>query len=285
MRCAGGRTHIEKRISIRKKEYRAQHQSENSICGEFQKIYKERLYSLFVFVREPSDQIEDQSEDRGHISKISTVNDLQEHSRPKTSILRIAKRFFTAREYEAILTLAEDDAAVIPESTDSPAVSDHSATPAQPDNPISPPACGNSANPPGSGSSDGRRLLFYRLWSIKEAYLKYLGCGLRGGMNGYLPDPLPDSRYAEEKAGRTQANPGNAPKGTDSGNVRPIELIPQAGSGKDSMENLLPRGKILVINNDPSLAPAEYALAQAPENYTLAVCAETIPAEILIKVI
>ena len=47
----------------------------------------------------------------------------------------------------------------------------------------------------------------------------------------------------------------------------------------------LTRGQIHVISNDPLLAPAEYALAQAPENYTIAVCAANLPEEITVKTI
>ncbi|MCR5370562.1 MAG: 4'-phosphopantetheinyl transferase superfamily protein [Clostridium sp.] len=65
--------------------------------------------------------------------------DLQEHSRVQTSTVRIAKRFFSSAEYEAILAL---EAGI------------------------------NAAKP---GGPAGRSPLFLRMWSIKEASLKYLG--------------------------------------------------------------------------------------------------------------
>jgi hypothetical protein len=53
--------------------------------------------------------------------------DLQEHSRPHTSLVRIAKRFFSAREYEAILALPPEHSSVGPGHPKSAADFDNSA--------------------------------------------------------------------------------------------------------------------------------------------------------------
>lgn len=155
--------------------------------------------------------------------------DLQEHSRVQTSTVRIAKRFFSSAEYEAILALETGI---------------------------------NADNPEGPAAPAGRSPLFYRLWSIKEAYLKYLGCGLRGGMNGYLPDPFPGS------------GPG------DAGTLAPAAA---AGNHENCAAEKALRGKIRILCDDPLLTPAEYAITPAPENYTIAVCARTLPEDIFIK--
>ena len=138
--------------------------------------------------------------------------DLQEHSRPHTSVVRIAKRFFSPQEYEAVLAMPADKLSTAEYK-------------AGPDNS----AC--------------RLGLFYLLWTIKEAYPKYLGCGLRGGMKSYLPDPFPA--------------PGSAEEGR--------------------------RGQIRILCEDPLLAPAEFAVTRAPENYTMVVCSEKLPEQIIVK--
>ena len=74
--------------------------------------------------------------------------DLQECIGPHTDILRLAKRFFTSREYETLLSLSKEN-------------------------------------------EEQEKEIFFRLWAVKEAYLKYIGCGLRGELNSFLPDPLP----------------------------------------------------------------------------------------------
>ena len=175
--------------------------------------------------------------------------DLQEHSRPHTSIVRIARRFFTAREYEAIQALPSDENAASPDNS----------------------AC--------------RLALFYRLWSIKEAYLKYLGCGLRGGMDGYLPDPFPDA--GPENVFLSGLLPDAGPENSflpdplrdeDSKKTDMPAFLPDRTS-----ETILLRGQIRVIRDDPLLRPAEYAVTVSPENYTMVVSAAAVPGEVKVR--
>ena len=163
--------------------------------------------------------------------------DLQEHSRPHTSVVRIARRFFTAAEYEAILALPSGESVTSPDN------------------------------------SPCRLALFYRLWSIKEAYLKYLGCGLRGGMDGYLPEPFPDAGSA---------------------NISSPDPLPDAGSARTGIpafppdrasENILLRGQVRVLREDPLLRPAEYAVIASPDNYTMVVSAAAVPREITVRLL
>ena len=88
--------------------------------------------------------------------------------------------------------------------------------------------------------------LFFRLWSIKEAYLKYCGCGLRADLNSFL--------------------------------IRPVPQIP-------SMQDKKQDTQYKVLKKEDLLSPAEYALLSGPPGYTLAVCAETIPDRIQIHYI
>ena len=80
--------------------------------------------------------------------------DLQECITPRTEVLRIAKRFFTSEEYDALLSIY------------------------------------------GRDEKEGNEF-FFCLWSLKEAYLKYIGCGLHGGLDSFQPDPLPLNISAE----------------------------------------------------------------------------------------
>ena len=83
--------------------------------------------------------------------------DLQECITPRTEVLRIAKRFFTSEEYDALLSIY------------------------------------------GRDEKEGNEF-FFCLWSLKEAYLKYIGCGLHGGLDSFQPDPLP--LHSEHSASR-----------------------------------------------------------------------------------
>ena len=145
--------------------------------------------------------------------------DLQECITPRTEVLRIAKRFFTSEEYDALLSIY------------------------------------------GRDEKEGNEF-FFCLWSLKEAYLKYIGCGLHGGLDSFQPDPLP--LHSEHSASR-----GTIRVSDDFG-LKPSEFSAS-------------RGTIRVLREKNLMTPAEYSFLPAPQGYKMAVSAGRLPDHIQIR--
>lgn len=241
--------------------------------------------------------------------------DLQEHRRPAgsaDSCLRIARRFFTDREYAALKTLQEQQALGAGPGGDHPLRID-----------------------PGghfSGPEDPVIRLFSHLWVLKEAYLKYIGCGLRGSMDSFYPLPLPESGtcpdpgslFSPASFGHRQVASTRRADTSSFGHLLSTSETADTSSfghrqsasetaGTSSFGHLqsasetadtpfrqpsdplffpMPqfrlqgvRGKVQVLKDTALFHPADYALLPAPEGYSLAVCAEKLPEEICMRTI
>ena len=165
--------------------------------------------------------------------------DLQECITPRTEVLRIAKRFFTSEEYDALLSIY------------------------------------------GRDEKEGNEF-FFCLWSLKEAYLKYIGCGLHGGLDSFQPDPLP--LHSEHSASK-----GTIHVSDDFG-LKPSEFSAARGTirvsddfGLKPSEFSAAKGTIRVLREKNLMTPAEYSFLPAPQGYKMAVSAGRLPDHIQIR--
>lgn len=151
-------------------------------------------------------------------------------------------------------------------------------------------------------TSEEKDSLFFLLWTIKEAYLKYLGCGLAGRMDSFLPEPKPAPNrlrtltYAEN-IGCSGSEPvpvsgqASAERGSENtGCSRPIPFYISGGilqldalfSDNDRIKEDLSLLTVRLPAGSYPFPSAEYAVLPAPAGYALTVCARKIPDEIRI---
>lgn len=158
--------------------------------------------------------------------------DLQETGGRAVNPLRVARRFFTASEYEALLSLSEKPAKQLE--------------------------------------------LFYRFWTIKEAYLKYIGCGLQGGVDSFLPLAC---RENMSPCGSHLLHEGVTEMSFTGETASADSFAYAAGILSAS------RGVISVVKKQDLLSPAVYALLPAPSGFTMTVSAAVLPEEIPVRMV
>lgn len=130
--------------------------------------------------------------------------------------------------------------------------------------------------------TDDRLELFFRLWSIKEAYIKYCGCGMRGGLDSFQIRPLPEILpIRDKKHDQDTHRELETETETEMDMAEDTHKDHNEGMGEEIQKNFQ-RGSLSVLKNELFLSPAEYALLSGPPGYSLAVCAEKIPDQIRI---
>lgn len=139
-------------------------------------------------------------------------------------------------------------------------------------------------------TSEEKNSLFCLLWTIKEAYLKYLGCGLAGRMDSFRPEPKPaPDRFRTmadvENMGWSGSEPvpvsGQAAAERGSENMGCTKPVPVYISGSilqlDGLFSDNDRIKDDLPTGSHPFPAAEYAVLPAPAGYALTVCARKIP--------